>query len=91
MATGTASGTGAIAASTVGPNYKFNIDIDFATTGSVDIEKKMPSGAWIKVVTGITADYSSVYDTPAMSTIRLNVTAVGSTIEWAVIPGDLKS
>lgn len=89
MATGTASGTGALTA--VGPNYKFNIDIDIATTGSVDIEKKMPSGAWIKVVTGITADYSNVFETPAMSTIRLNVTAVGSTIEWAVIPGDLKS
>jgi hypothetical protein len=89
MATGTASGTGAQTA--VGPNYKFNIDIDFASTGSVDIEKKMPSGAWIKVATGITADYANVWDEPAMSTIRLNITANGSTIEWAVTPGDLKS
>jgi hypothetical protein len=89
MATGTKSGTGAL--TTVGPNYKFNIDIDFASTGSVDIEKQMPSGAWIKAATGITADYTNVFETPAMSTIRLNVTANGSTIEWAVIPGDLKS
>ncbi|RTM07419.1 MAG: hypothetical protein EKK31_11695 [Hyphomicrobiales bacterium] len=88
MATGTTSGTGALAA--VGPNYKFAIKMDFGT-GSVDIEEKMPSGNWIKVVTGITADYSNVWESPAMTTIRLNVTAHSSAIEWAVIPGDLKS
>lgn len=89
MATGTTSGTGALTA--VGPNYSFAVKLDFASTGSVDIEEKMPSGNWIKVVTGITADYSNVWESPAMTTIRLNVTANGSTIEWAVIPGDLKS
>jgi anaerobic glycerol-3-phosphate dehydrogenase len=88
MATGTTSGTGALIA--VGPNYKFAIKMDFGS-GSVDIEEKMPSGAWIKVVTGITADYSNVWESPAMTTIRLNVTAHVSAIEWAVIPGDLKS
>lgn len=90
MATGTTSGTGAIAASTVGPSYKFDIKMDFGT-GSVDIEEKMPSGNWIKVVTAITADYRTVYESAAATTIRLNVTAHTAAIEWAVIPGDLKS
>lgn len=90
MATGTTSGTGVPTGGTVGPNYKFAIKMDFGS-GSVDIEEKMPSGAWIKVVTGITADYSNVWESPAMTTIRLNVTAHVSAIEWAVIPGDLKS
>jgi anaerobic glycerol-3-phosphate dehydrogenase len=88
MATGTTSGTGALTA--VGPNYKFAIKMDFGS-GSVDIEEKMPSGNWIKVVTAITADYSNVWESPAMTTIRLNVTSHTTPIEWAVIPGDLKS
>lgn len=88
MATGTTSGTGALTA--VGPNYKFTIKMDFGS-GSVDIEEKMPSGNWIKVVTAITADYSNVWESPAMTTIRLNVTSHTTPIEWAVIPGDLKS
>lgn len=88
MATGTTSGTGALTA--VGPNYRFAIKLKFGT-GSVDIEEKMPSGAWLKVVTGITADYPYVWEGPTMTTIRLNVTAHSSPIEWAVIPGDLKS
>jgi hypothetical protein len=88
MATGTTSGTGALTA--VGPNYRFAIKMDFGT-GSVDIEEKMPSGNWIKVVTGITADYSNIWESPALTTIRLNVTAHSGAIEWAVIPADLKS
>lgn len=88
MATGTTSGTGALTA--VGPSYKFDIKMDFGT-GSVDIEEKMPSGNWIKVVTAITADYRTVYESASATTIRLNVTAHSAAIEWAVIPGDLKS
>lgn len=88
MATGTTSGTGALTA--VGPNYKFAIKLDFGS-GSVDLEQKMPSGNWIKIVTGITADYSQVFESPAMTTLRLNVTAHVSAIEWELTPGDLKS
>lgn len=44
----------------------------------------VPSGSWIKVVTAITADYRSVYESPTLATIRLNCTAYTNSVEWSV-------
>lgn len=72
----------------VGPMSYAGVLIDIATTGSVDIEELMPSGAWIKTVTAIVADDRRNFSFPNNGTIRLNVTANGSSIEFSIRPGD---
>lgn len=72
----------------VGPMGYAGILIDIATTGSVDIEEQMPSGAWIKTETAIVADARRSLTFPNNGTIRLNVTANGSSIEYSIRPGD---
>lgn len=76
---GSFAGTGQ---SAVIAGTKITIKMDFAGTASVDIEEQMPSGAWIKVVTGTTADYRSVYESPTMATLRLNCTAYTNAVEY---------
>ena len=60
------------------------IKMDFVGTASVDVEQLMPSGSWIKVETGIEADYSKVFDGGAMSTLRLNCTAHTDNAEYSM-------
>lgn len=78
---GTISATGATGAVA---GTKFSIKMDFSGTASVDIEEQMPSGAWIKTVTAITADYRSVYESPTLTTLRLNCTAYTNSVEYVV-------
>jgi hypothetical protein len=59
------------------------IRMDFAGTASVDIEVQMPSGAWIKSQTAITADSDQVYDRGGVNTaLRLNCTAHTNNVEY---------
>lgn len=81
-----AGATGTTAA--VGPMSYAAILVDIATTGSVDVEEQMPSGAWIKTQVGIAADARVNFSFPNNGTIRLNVTANGSSIEYSIRPGD---
>lgn len=78
---GSFAGTGTSAAIA---GTKITIKMDFAGTASVDVEEQMPSGAWIKVVTGTTADYRSVYESPTITTIRLNCTAFTNAVEYVM-------
>lgn len=66
-------------------NY-IEITMDFGS-GSVDVEKQMPSGNWIKIETAITADYAKAFSSPVLSVLRLNCTAWVSAIEYAIKPG----
>jgi hypothetical protein len=80
MANGVTSGTGALPEV---QGTKFSLKLDFGT-GSVDVEEKMPSGNFIKIETGITADYSKVYDGFGPTTLRFNVTSHSAPIEWKI-------
>ena len=80
MASGTFTGTGT---STPVAGMKFKLVLDFAGTASVDLEEQLPDGsAWIKVATGITADYSQNYETSQMTTLRWNCTAHTNNVGW---------
>ncbi|MGY2995463.1 hypothetical protein [Mesorhizobium sp. URHB0026] len=81
---GTISGTGATAA-IVG--RKIKVKMDFSGTASVDIEEQMPSGAWIKRTTAITADNVSTIDNFSMAAIRLNCTAFTNSVEYSMETG----
>jgi hypothetical protein len=83
MATGTITGTGVPTGGTVGPFKSMTCKLDFGS-GSVDLEQQMPSGAWIKIDTAITADYSKVFDSPVPQTLRFNCTAFTTAIEWDI-------
>jgi len=63
---------------------RISIKMKFAGTASVDVEEQMPSGNWIKIDTGITADYRKVFDSPSLSSIRLNCTAFTNAVEYVV-------
>lgn len=57
---------------------KVAIKMDFATSSaSVDVEQRIGS-AWIKIDTGITADYSRVFESPVIEALRLNCTIHGT-------------
>lgn len=56
-------------------------------TGSVDIEKQMPSGEWTKIETGIAADYGNVFSSPVRAALRLTCTSYTNPIEYAMKPG----
>jgi len=58
-----------------------DIALRFTGAGSVDVERQMPSGEWIKIDSAITEDYNEVADIPAPAAIRLNCTA-GTGIEY---------
>jgi hypothetical protein len=80
---GTFTGTGVSAVAT-GTNIDVLIDIGGAS--SVDIEKQMPSGNWIKLET-VTADYNEVHRGTTEISLRLNCTAFGSSTEYSLKPG----
>lgn len=84
MASGTIAGTGATSP-VVGRT--FSIKMDFAGTASVDLEEQMPSGAWVKVATAITADNRQVFESPTPTALRLNCTAFTNNVEWALEAG----
>lgn len=84
---GTFSGTGQ---SAVVNGSHMDILMDFAGTASVDVEVQMPSGAWVKVETGITADYHKVFDPASTLNVRLNCTAHTNNVEYAISPGEGK-
>jgi hypothetical protein len=81
MASGTITATGPTAGIAV---KRASVKMDFAGTASVDIEEQMPSGAWIKIATGITADDRQVFESPTISTIRLNCTAYTNDVVWSI-------
>ncbi len=61
------------------------IAMDFAGTATVDIEEQIStSGSWIKVATGITADYRQNYDSPVLRTLRLNCTAYTNDVVYRI-------
>lgn len=81
---GTIAGTGATSP-IVG--RKIKIKLDFSGAASVDIEEQMPSGAWIKRTTAITADNVSTIDNISMAAIRLNCTAFTNSVEYSMETG----
>lgn len=62
----------------------FDIAMNFAGTASVDIERKMPDGDWIKIETGITADYNKVAEYPLPVELRLTCTAYTNDVEYCI-------
>jgi hypothetical protein len=82
IVTGTFSGTGQSAAIAFCHGV---ISMDFSGTASVDVEEQIPTtGSWIKIVTGITADYRQNYDSPVIRTLRLNCTAYTNNVEYSI-------
>lgn len=66
---------------------KISIRMNFAGTASVDVEERMPDGDWIKIETGITADYRKVFESPDVSALRLNCTAHTDNVEYGLATG----
>ncbi|MBW3099240.1 hypothetical protein [Pseudohoeflea coraliihabitans] len=64
------------------------IDIAIRHTGtaSIDVERQMPSGNWIKIKTGITADYNETWNfgRGVYVTLRLNCTSYTDDAEFAM-------
>ena len=60
---------------------KIVIKMDFAGTASVDLEASL-AGAWIKIETGITADYFKVFEAPVMQELRLNCTSFTNNVVY---------
>lgn len=82
--TGTFSGTGQ---SSVITGRKIDIALNFAGTASVDVERLMPNGSYIKIETGITAGYNKVAEFPTNVSIRLNCTAHTNNVVYAMQTG----
>jgi len=80
LTTGTFSGTGQ--SGTVSMEKGSIIAMDFAGTASVNVEMRMPSGAW-HIIETITEDYSKVWDGEG-GTVRLNCTAHTDNVEYSV-------
>lgn len=83
--TGTFSGTGASSAVL---DDAIDVMLRFVGTASVDVEVEMPSGNWIKIETGITADYHKVFESAAAQNLRVNCTAHTDDVEYAIKKGD---
>lgn len=81
IVTGTFSGTGQ-SSEVIG--RAIDIKMDFAGTASVDVEVEMPSGAWVKIETGITADYCKVAEFAVPNVVRLNCTAHTDNVEYTI-------
>lgn len=81
---GTIAGTGPTAAAS---GAYIDIALDFSGVATVDIEKQMPSGVWIKIETSITADYNKVYSSTTEVNLRLNCTAFTNAVEYSLAPG----
>lgn len=63
---------------------KVGVMLDFAGTASVDIEMQMPSGAWIKRTTGITADNVALVEWSSDVQVRVNCTAHTNNVEYVL-------
>lgn len=50
---------------------------------SVDVEEQMPSSAWLKLDTAISADYHKVFDAMLGMVLRLNCTTFNVPVEYA--------
>lgn len=88
MTMATVSGTfSATGQSTAIVGRVIDVAMDFAGTASVDVERQMPSGAWIKIETAITADYSKVAEFPGSIALRLNCTAHTNNVEYVMQTG----
>lgn len=61
----------------------FLITMDFASTGSVNIQTEMPGGSWITIET-VTADFCKVWDGAAVTSLRLDCTDATGNIEYSV-------
>jgi hypothetical protein len=62
------------------------IKMDFAGTASVDVEQRI-NAAWIKIETGITADYSKVFESPVVESLRLNCTSYTNDVVYRMETG----
>lgn len=82
--TGTFSGTGT---SSVITGRKIDIAMDFAGAASVDVERLLPNGNYIKIETAITADYNKVAEFPVNVTLRLNCTAHTNNVVYVMQTG----
>jgi len=82
--TGTFSGTGQ---QSVIIGRSIDIAMDFAGTASVDVERLLPNGNYIKIETAITADYNKVAEFPANVTLRLNCTAYTNAVVYVMQTG----
>lgn len=82
--TGTFSGTGQ---SSVITGRKIDIAMDFAGTASVDVERLLPNGNYIKIETAVTADYNKIAEYPANVTLRLNCTAHTNNVVYVMQTG----
>lgn len=82
--TGTFSATGQSSTCT---GRKIDIAMNFAGTASVDVERQMPDGAWIKIETAVTADYNAVAEYPASVAILLNCTAHTNDVVYLLATG----
>lgn len=80
----TFSGTGQ---SSVITGRKIDIAMNFAGTASVDVERLMEDGNYIKIETGITADYNKVAEFPANTSLRLNCTAHTNNVVYEMKTG----
>lgn len=66
---------------------KIDIALDFAGTASIDIERQMHDGDWIKIESDIAADYNEVAELPANVALRLNCTAHTNNVDYVMQTG----
>lgn len=59
------------------------IQMNFASTGSVNVESQMPGGDWIVIET-VTADYHQVVEQGGAVPIRLNCTDATGNVDYAL-------
>lgn len=84
IVTGTFAATGQ---SAVIFGRQVDIAMNFAGTASVDVERRMPDESWIKIETGVTADYNRIVEYPAPVALRLNCTAHTNDVVYVLQTG----
>lgn len=84
LVSGTFSGTGSSAAIR---GRAIDIAMNFAGTASVDVERRMYDGDWIKIATAIVADYNYVAEYPSPVDLRLTCTAYTDAVEYVLQTG----
>lgn len=84
LVSGTFSGTGSSVAIR---GRKVDIAMNFAGTASVDIERRMYDGDWIKIETAVTADYNEIAEYPSPVDLRLTCTAYTDAVEYVMQTG----
>lgn len=66
---------------------KIDIALDFAGTATVQIERQMPSGAWLVIGSAYTADTNQVLEFAEPKAVRLNCTAFTNAVEYSMDTG----